>query len=742
MTSEAALFSALVLRALVDARRYDQVLEHAPAVLDALGAREMEPEVDATFRSTVLGFAAVSAYGLGRFPESLAYAERSVAEGRRVAGPNLSLARALGNRALAKEALGDLVGAQEDYTAALAMAGGLDDGAASEAIQTLRTNYADFLHNRGQHPEAQALLSLLSTAHGDLTALNNTAWARSILGEPEPEAIARFEDALRRAKAAGKLQLAGVAASNIGMLYFDLGEPDRALAYLTESADLLSREAESESLAITEYNLGVVLQRAGRLDDSVAHLKRALKLYLQLTPRSLKILWVLRHIALTRLVQRDFRRARAALRRGIALYEQVRPNVGHREDEHSGGFDSYRTLIELHLYLSMHERWIDEAFELVERGRARYWAETLTPLVPVPEPGRFHPQGIVGATAPDVLLLSFFVGPNATFLIHGRGGHLSSRRIDIGADGLRALVQDMTFDLLATPSRRGAREDNAKALAAMLLRDIDPSGARAVLVLPDGPLWALPFDALPLPGGGYLGDAAPVVAAPGIHVLRAMRGQQSDAEPGPVVVARPELGAHLPDLPGAERQAAVIAGLFPATRPPLLGPAATWPALRAALPTATHVHVAAHATAHAGQEPAVLLCDGAGAPVYVRVADIATVPLTAELVFLAACSTSLGPTSSGEGLISIGRAFLFAGARCVVGTLWPVPADETELMVAEFYRRLACGATLLDALHQTKQVARSRGLSPRTWAAFQGVGNFLTEVDAVAAFVERYWEAE
>ena len=523
------------------------------------------------------------------------------------------------------------------------------------------------------------------------------------------------------------------------MGYLELGDQEQARVYLKESAELLERLPPSEYLAVTNYNLGVTLMSLGRRDEAAACLKRALDLFLHLTPRSLKILWVLRHLAMIRLVQKDYRRARAALRRGIELYESIRPDVGRGEDEQSGAFDIYRLLVELHLYLSLEEEWLDETFELIERSRARYWAETVTPLAPAPNVGRFHPQGISRDTALDVLLLTYFVGPNATFMMYGRGGHLSSHRIDVGADGLRGLVQNMTFDLLSTPSRRGPREDAAKTLATMLLPDVDRTGVRTILILPDGPLWALPFDALPLGDGIHLGDVAPVVSAPGIHVLRGMRGlrRRRREQVIPLVVARPELAGHFPDLPGAERQAELITRLFPLAQV-LSGPAATWTATREALPSATHVHVAAHALARAGEEPAVLLCDGHGGPVYVRVADIAAIPLTADLVFLAACSTSLGVTSSGEGLISIARAYLFAGARCVVGTLWQVPADETELLVTAFYESMADGATLIDSLHTAKLAARASGLSPRTWAAFQGVGDFLADVDQLSAFLDRF----
>jgi CHAT domain-containing protein len=71
----------------------------------------------------------------------------------------------------------------------------------------------------------------------------------------------------------------------------------------------------------------------------------------------------------------------------------------------------------------------------------------------------------------------------------------------------------------------------------------------------------------------------------------------------------------------------------------------------------------------------------------------------------------------GEGPLSLGRAFLQAGAGAVVATLWPVGDGAADLMAA-FHRALDGGRTPAEALRFAKLELRGRGVSPLVWAPF------------------------
>jgi len=91
-----------------------------------------------------------------------------------------------------------------------------------------------------------------------------------------------------------------------------------------------------------------------------------------------------------------------------------------------------------------------------------------------------------------------------------------------------------------------------------------------------------------------------------------------------------------------------------------------------------------------------------------------------SLATVSACETDAGKTVRGEGVESFSRAFLAAGARSVVTSLWPVGDRTTAQIMLRFYARLAKGAPKAEALRQTKlEFLRNPASShPAYWAAF------------------------
>jgi CHAT domain-containing protein len=65
-----------------------------------------------------------------------------------------------------------------------------------------------------------------------------------------------------------------------------------------------------------------------------------------------------------------------------------------------------------------------------------------------------------------------------------------------------------------------------------------------------------------------------------------------------------------------------------------------------------------------------------------------------ELVTLSACETGIGDLASGEGVIGLRRAFLAAGARHVLSTLWPISDEMTVELMRDFYERIGRGETV------------------------------------------------
>ena len=97
--------------------------------------------------------------------------------------------------------------------------------------------------------------------------------------------------------------------------------------------------------------------------------------------------------------------------------------------------------------------------------------------------------------------------------------------------------------------------------------------------------------------------------------------------------------------------------------------------------------------------------------------------LGTDLVTLSACETGVGDITAGEGVFGLKRAFILAGARTVVLSLWSVPSRETTELMTEFYRLMAAGSTKAAALRQAQRTMLKKYPHPFYWAAFQLVGS-------------------
>jgi CHAT domain-containing protein len=101
-----------------------------------------------------------------------------------------------------------------------------------------------------------------------------------------------------------------------------------------------------------------------------------------------------------------------------------------------------------------------------------------------------------------------------------------------------------------------------------------------------------------------------------------------------------------------------------------------------------------------------------------------------DLVVLSACDTGLGEVRTGEGVFGLGRAFLAAGARSLIMSLWKVPDAETVALMDGFYRRWTGGAAKDVALREAQmdmiQALRARhgAAPPLLWAAFVLLGDW------------------
>lgn len=395
---------------------------------------------------------------------------------------------------------------------------------------------------------------------------------------------------------------------------------------------------------------------------------------------------------------------------------------------------------------------------------------------------------------PGTVLLSYSVGPEHTdlFVIVPQAP-IEWHRLPVSAEVLRGRIEGFAEGLGL--HQRGVepifspRGPEARTALARWLFDtlVAPAGdrvvtAKRVLILPDGPLHRLPFAALMRPAENgrnqYLVEWKPTHLVQSLAAYIELRGRRPTEEarkkdrrglfalgdpvyPGPHTARRPlplavrsalriSPSAGLQPLPNTAREVSAIGKLFAQAAEPqetLLAANATEEAVKQRLGRARYIHLAVHGFADDRQPDHSFLAlsipqelsEGRENGILEIWEIIDQLHFDAELATLSACVTGLGPEHSGEGLMSLSRAFQIAGARSVLASLWRVDDESTAELMIRFYRHLLSGMSKDEALRAAQsdlirgpiQVPNQDGkvevrdfTAPYYWAAFQLFGDW------------------
>jgi CHAT domain-containing protein/tetratricopeptide (TPR) repeat protein len=271
-------------------------------------------------------------------------------------------------------------------------------------------------------------------------------------------------------------------------------------------------------------------------------------------------------------------------------------------------------------------------------------------------------------------------------------------------------------------------EDNIlEKLFELLIRPVkDALKGNKLIIVPDKQLFFAPFSALVDENGCFLSESYSIQITPSLHTLKSSMSQSNDRNISyALFVGNPTVGKvylngseYTPnDLPGSAEEVEYLSELFEAR--PLLGNEATKQVVLQLLDGATIIHISAHGEASRGEimlapNPSCTKPDSGPKPHSIPEADSVPTPdsyllaqedilklsIQARLVVLCCCHTGQGEISS-EGVVGIARAFLAAGARSVLASLWPIDDQGTMEFMKKFYGELCQETSVCEALRRT-----------------------------------------
>jgi CHAT domain-containing protein len=390
-------------------------------------------------------------------------------------------------------------------------------------------------------------------------------------------------------------------------------------------------------------------------------------------------------------------------------------------------------------------RQIRDQIFLVEQAR---W---ITPEISILKAQSHDPVGVEQVQRsldPSAVILEYVVAdPRSYCLVISR----TDARIVPLAD--RQSIEALIAAYLKAVKARAPARKEGRALYDALLAPVPTAIRKAQLVVVrDGPLHLVPFDGFIDNEGRYVAETHTVIYEPSAtsfylltsqrhrptssaHALLALGGvPYNPTELKRASVTRGYEPGALSDLPASRDEVIAAEAAFHGPGNLLLiGPRATESAFKSAANSQYGIiHLAVHgyaSTTERNRSALVLLSDPpAGEDGFLQASEIVQLRLNSDLVILSACDTAIGPIEGEEGIAALSSAFLLAGARSVVSTLWSIDDTFSLFLMKQFYKHLAARETVAAALTAAKRdMLRKYGSAavPYYWAGFtlEGAAN-------------------
>lgn len=334
----------------------------------------------------------------------------------------------------------------------------------------------------------------------------------------------------------------------------------------------------------------------------------------------------------------------------------------------------------------------------------------------------------------DQVVLEYFWGEEALYLIKLEAGTLSMFSLETDLHELQKRTMRIKKFLSTPEASDSTSYQHFLTDSHRLYQDIVAPGIKnlvdkSLLIIPDGPLANLPFEVLlttdlkqdqmnfsKLP---YLIKSSEINYASSIQLLLENKKRKSSSSTNSYMAWAPfstkdnirTIGSDvlrsegLSKLPNASQELAALDQYFDGES--LFGASANESSFKKKAQNVGIVHIASHSILNDKDPLLSNILFGAANPdlsednrLYMY--EVYALSLNSELAVLTACNTGAGVQEQGEGIISLARAFKYAGVKSVLMSLWLANDESTATIMRDFYKNLSLEQTKSQALRQAK----------------------------------------
>jgi CHAT domain-containing protein len=378
---------------------------------------------------------------------------------------------------------------------------------------------------------------------------------------------------------------------------------------------------------------------------------------------------------------------------------------------------------------------VEEAFNYSERARPRIFLDLMgfrkavannvakkergLPSLMAVEP--LNLKRLQDLLGPGQTLLQYLVTRERTLLWVVNKQDINGLSISISREDLISKVTSLRLAI----SKEKSLDEYQKAAMDLYTLLIQPAlphiKGKEIIIVPHGVLQHLPFQALYSPPGKYLIEEFSLSYVSSASLLQFTTAKGEAKGERLLAFGNPYLGDLGKDLEFAEMEVRQVQRLYPQSTV-FVRKEATEEKSKALSPQYDILHFAAHAELREDDplSSAILLAKDGTEDGRLEVREIFEMDLKANLVVLSACETGLGKLLSGDDLVGLTTAFIFAGTPSVVASLWKVEDDTTAALMASFYKNLRT-MSKVEALRQA-QLELIRGEGRSDLLARRGVG--------------------